>query len=103
MNLNISREKIIQELNLGSLPPEEQEAVIKGATEHFGKLVARIMVARLTPQQFEKFKQALVITDEEQQQAEIIAIAAEVPGLSEEIEVRLKEEYDLMKQVASEK
>lgn len=97
INLTTSKEQIIKDLKLESLPFEEQEQILEEMQDHFGKIITQIMLTKLTPEQFESFKNALVLEDEADQQAQIAAIASEVPGLAEEIDARIGEEYALMK------
>jgi hypothetical protein len=97
MMLNTSTEQIVKDLKLEQSSPEEVEEVISAMREHFGKIVTRIMLARLTPDQFERFKKILVIGDEVEQESQLAVLASEIPGLAEEIDQRIAEEYALMK------
>jgi hypothetical protein len=97
MILNASTQQIVSDLKLEDSSQEEVEQVIAAMREHFGKIVTRIMIARLTPEQYERFKKILVIGDEVEQESQLAVLASEVPGLAEEIDQRIAEEYALMK------
>lgn len=97
INLTTSKEQIIKDLKLESLPIEEQEQILAEMQNHFGKIITQIMLTKLNSEQFESFKNALVLEDEAEQQSQIAAIASEIPGLAEEIDARIGEEYALMK------
>ena len=97
--LNKTTQTIIEELHLQDLTPEEQQEVLDKMQDHFADLMMRIMVARLNEEQFERFKKALVMTDELEREAHIAALASEVPGLADELDRRIAEEYELFKTV----
>ncbi|MBX4200389.1 hypothetical protein KW790_02955 [Candidatus Parcubacteria bacterium] len=69
---------------------------LKALEGRFDEVVLKTVLARLSDEEFAQFKLAL---RSKHPQEEIAAITARVPGLADDIEIRLTDEYRLMQSV----
>lgn len=89
-------DEFLKDLNLADLSREEKEKTLAMLEERFNTVILNVVLSRLTPEEFEAFKQALHSEDRE---VKIAEITAGVPGLAQDIEARVLEEYRLIKAV----
>ncbi|MDB5254456.1 MAG: hypothetical protein JWL80_522 [Parcubacteria group bacterium] len=89
---------LLKELNLGDLQGKEREDVLATLEKRFDDVILSTVLDHLSPEQYEAFKAALKSENPEEG---IAAVTAGVPGLAEIIEMRLSQEYKLMKEVMS--
>lgn len=98
MNIKNTSNQLLSELNLADLSGEKRQRVLDQLEEHFSQIVLDVLLSHLSPEQFEKFKEAIRSKDME---AEVAMVAAQVPGLDAAIEMRMAEEYKIMKSAMS--
>jgi len=95
----LAAQKLLKDLNLENLSQRQRQEVLQKITAFFNEVIMSVMLKRLSEDQFEDFKQAVKIADPQAQEAAIAKIAMQVPGLWEDINERIEQEYRIMKTV----
>jgi hypothetical protein len=92
-------DEFLKELNLAHLEAGEKEKVLMMLEKRFDEVILNTVIGQLSDEGFEALKTAIKSDDPE---GEIAKVTAQVPGLAEEIERRIIEEYRVIKAVMAE-
>lgn len=95
VSVNI-KDEVLKELGLDHLQGEERQKTLETLENRFNDVILNAVLAHISPQQFERLKEAL---HSENPEKGVASITSQVPGLGEVIEERLMNEYRMMKTV----
>lgn len=94
IDIKQSATKLLEDLNLADLQNDERQQVLSQLEDHFNTVILDTLLAQLSTEQFDQLKQSLNSPNFE---AEVASLAATVPGLAEALELRVAEEYKILK------
>ena len=88
-------EYIIQELQLSSLSPDEQQEILTMIRSHMEDLILETTLANLTDDQLKTM--SAEISKDNFDEEKIMRLAAGVPHLQEKLETALGQEWEIIK------
>lgn len=88
---------LLKNLNIGKLSAKEKASALALLEQRLNDVILDTVLLSLSDEGFQAFKAAVRAGDEEK----IAEISAQVPGLAQRIELRLTDEYRLIKAAMS--
>jgi hypothetical protein len=89
------KDKLMEDLNLASLPQGEQDKAMEMIAARFQKVIIYTLLRALNEEQKQRF--ASMFSQPGQLEENVAELASEVPGLEQQVEQALTHEYEILK------
>ncbi|OGE84952.1 MAG: hypothetical protein A3J48_00500 [Candidatus Doudnabacteria bacterium RIFCSPHIGHO2_02_FULL_46_11] len=96
ISAQIAADELLRDLNLQNIKFKDKQRIAKNILDHFRQVIIVEFLHNLTERELVRFKEVL---DADNAVEKVSAVAAQMPGLADQIERRVNQEISIIKAV----